>query len=304
MFKQLSNNIKTCFRNLGKRGEQRYIPRRHRLWIAVPLALLMVLVGKRWAVIGSLLTSHKLLLLSSFLGSYVIVVVVWEFATWATQWLDAQSDWRKDFKNRLFMQIALPLVGSWGLSILMAMGLYWIMGIDINSSGYFRFEVWIVLFLLVALSFGYAFWYLHRQVQLTEPAHETAYITVTYNKEKLIVSERDIGCVIGGPGFGLVHMINGDIYHTGMTITALENVLDPVRFYKLKRRYLINGAIIIKLITDKETKHDEIKGTEIATYKWMLRFGNGEMGMRNERLVKGSMKHVDDWWQRYKRLSD
>ncbi|GGC14735.1 hypothetical protein GCM10011386_03080 [Parapedobacter defluvii] len=265
--------------------------------MAVPVAVLMVLIGKRWEWIVALFRDHLVQLLVSFSGSYVIVVVVSGYAHWANRWLDTQSSWQDQFKSRLLGQLAMPLVGGWVLSILLAFVLFACFGVDIHRSGYLRFEVWIVLLLLSVMNAGYAVWYLHKYQPDTE--WETAYIEVTEGhkeKRKLRISELDIGCIQAANGFRLVRTIEGDTYFTNKSIVELEKILNPKYFYKLKRKYLINITVIRRLTKNKTTRLDRDSGSEMTVYSSVVTFGNEQMGLFEETLVKGTVKHFETWW--------
>lgn len=276
-------------------GEERYLSLKQRLGLAVPIALLMVLIGKRWQWIVELITRHMGLLALSGLGSYIIVVVVSGFAHWANRWLDTQCDWQKSFKDRLIAQLALPLAGGWIISIFMAILLFACFGIDIKASGYLRFEIWVVLFLLALLNTGYAFWYLHRHPADSES--EVVYIEIsTLRNDKLRISELEIAFIQAANGHRLVRMVNGDLHYTNKSIIEMEKILNPKRFYKLKRKYLINAAIIKKLVKVKKVRVNKETGEEITDYSWIVRFGNEEIGKFEEKLVKGTMKYFEAWW--------
>lgn len=284
-------------RAIRRQGDIDYLPLSWRLGMAVPVAMLIVLIGKRWEWIVALFNDHLVRLLISFLGSYVIVVVVSGYAHWANRWLDAQSSWQDHFKTRLLGQLAMPLAGGWGLSIVLAIALFACFGVDIGRSGYLRFEVWIVLSLLAVMNAGYAVWYLHKYQSDTE--WETVYIEVTdghKEKQKLLISELNIGCIQVANGFRLVRTVEGENYFTSKSVAELERILDPRRFYKLKRKYLINIAVIKRLAKNKTTKLDKSTGNEITVYSSLLIFGNEKMGLFEETLVKGTVKHFETWW--------
>lgn len=297
MRRHIYHRIDRFYKTITRQGDIKYLGLTGRLGLALPIAVLMVLVGKRWEWILALFRDHLAQLLVSFSGSYLIVVIVSGYAHWANRWLDAHSSWHVDFKNRLLGQLAMPLAGGWVLSILLALALLACFGVDIHKSGYLRFEVWIVLSLLAVMNAGYAVWYLHKHQP--EARREPVFIEVTEgHKErlKLRVSELDIGCIQAANGHRLIRTINGETYFTNKSITELEKMLDPRRFYKLKRKYLINIAVVGKLHKDKSTKQDEATGKKIAVYRWIIGFGNENMGFFEETLVKGTVKHFETWW--------
>lgn len=301
MREQLRNTIGSVYRTVTKQGQQRYLSIKWRLLLGLPIAVLMVLVGKRWEWIVTLATDHIGLLAFSVLGSYVIVLPVLGFAHWANRWLDTQCDWRTNERDRMIAQVALPLTGSWVISILLAITLFAWLGIDIEASGYFRFEVWIVLLLLLSMNAGYAFWSRHRQ--LDDLKEEVAYLeVVTPENHKIRVSELEIAFIQAANGFRLVRMLNGDVCYTNKSIIELEGILNPQRFYKLKRKYLINTAIVQKLAKVKKPKVDKRTGVETLKYSWALEFGNEATGRFKENLVKGRVKEFEAWWRAGKHI--
>lgn len=284
-------------KSIKRQGAIYYLRLPWRLALALPIAVLMVLIGKRWEWIVALFRDYPVQLLISFSGSYIIIVIVSGYAHWANRWLDAQSSWHANFKNRLLGQLAVPVAGGWVLSILLAFALFSCFGINIHTSGYLRFEMWIVLSLLAVMNAGYAIWYLHKHQP--DAAREPVYVEVTEGhkeKRKLRISELDIGCVLAANGFRLVRTVHGGTYFTNKSIVELEKMLDPKRFYKLKRKYLINITVIKKLVKNKVTKRNATTESETTVYSWILSFGNEKMGLSEEKLVKGTVKHFETWW--------
>lgn len=285
---------------LGRLGTEPYLPLSYLLLCCVPIAVLIVIVGKKMTWLKYLLVNHPEALLLSFLYSYLIAALLTFFAHWCNRWLDARVDWNTEFNKRLASQMLLPLAGGWALGMLLAAALLAVKGTGIMASGYFRFEVWIVLLLLATMNAGYGFWYIYRHRDTPQRGITHVHVTDADGR-RISISVLRIGYIAAHYGGAIIHTTGGKKYDTRDRVNYLAKKLHSNRFLMLKRRYLINISIIKAVEQVKRVKTDPdgmgAGGTEVV-YRHMLVFGNSNIKERREPLVKGTLKQVKEWLER------
>gem|GEM_PF-6072888 len=280
-------------------GPEEYLALRDRMLISVPIALIMAAGGGRHDGLGAVNHDFYVLLLT-FLINYLMGFGVIAFAHWSNRWLDSRTPWNERFDSRLVWQVALPLTGSLMLGLLMACGVDALTGGGSCHQGYWDFEAWFFLSVLLAFNAGYGLWFLHRRPQ-AELA-PSAYVQVQERQgRQVLISERSVGYATSSRRGAIVHLLDGRQYASRERIAHLAKKFDERTFLMVQRKFLINIRIIKGVQTIKIPRADQHGQQSNATrvdYRNELIFGNDHIEERRVALVKGSLTRVRAWLQR------
>lgn len=210
----------------------------------------------------------------SLIFSFIIAMLVLKYIHYLSLYLDKRWDWNKKPVIRLMLQLGFGFFFALYLDLLLAKGLYHMLDVDFEKSGYMLVEFPKIKWMLGTLNFiywikamapGLLSW---KHFKLSEqPAfeltpeqkeNETSH-TATLdgiigklgNKSRRI-SLDEIACIKCESRSGYVYLKNNAVFNIDYRAQDLVEVLDPKRFYQTNRGIIFSLDVIESYRRDKK----------------------------------------------------
>ncbi|SEL99030.1 hypothetical protein SAMN05216436_10185 [bacterium A37T11] len=314
-------------RQLSLQGSLTYLPGKYRFIISILVGIGLIMVGKAPEKIPGIVLSLNMI--PSVIVSASLAWLLITYNHWLIRWLDAVCNWEYQFRKRIIAEIALGIVLPLGTDTYIMWKVYQAAGLDFGTSGFIRFEFWLILVLFMLHHVGYGFWFykvrtdsfkkpfvesqavhalatapitsviepqpvLLPAVQDTPPLYEL--VPCNYKGEKLLVDQWDIGHIYRKGDTGIVYLLKGGYYYTELTIAQLKSLLNDKLFIGIGRNYMISQEIYQEIFKVKKTRNEKT-GVDYkrVNYDWFLRIGNKHIKVAPISIQGGHIREIMVW---------